>query len=143
MDSHHRKQKLIPLPTGRHLRSSRKREQRILNNNSMSEIKSKSYTLRTESGSWLGQIVLTSDGMFASVTDYGNLSFGWRSTGRDDFRQFICELNVEYFGGKMYQGNTYILYSKKCQEACMRFAEKILPPLQKLLRQDIIDNPKF
>ncbi|WP_275143336.1 hypothetical protein [Elizabethkingia meningoseptica] len=109
----------------------------------MSEIKSKSYTLRTESGSWLAQIVLTSDGMFASVTDYGNLSFGWRSTGRDDFRQFICELNVEYFGQKMYQGNTYILYSKKCEEACKRFAEKILPPLQKLLRQDIIENPKF
>lgn len=35
MDSHHRKQKLIPLPTGRHLRSSRKREQRILNYYSM------------------------------------------------------------------------------------------------------------
>lgn len=35
MDSHHRKQELTLLPTGRHLRSSRKREQRILNNYSM------------------------------------------------------------------------------------------------------------
>jgi hypothetical protein len=109
----------------------------------MSEVKSKSYTLRTEDGSWLAQVVLTSDGMFASVTDYGNLSFGWRSTGRDDFREFIVSLNVEYFAGKMYQGNTYILYSKKCEEACKRFAEKILPPLQKLLKKDIIDNPNF
>jgi len=109
----------------------------------MSEIKSKSYTLRSEDGSWLGQIVLTSDGMFASVTDYGNLSFGWRSTGEEDFRKFLIRLNVEYFGGKMYQGNTYILYSKKCEQACKRFAEKILPPLQKLLQQDVIDNPTF
>ncbi|GEN74110.1 hypothetical protein [Chryseobacterium lathyri] len=109
----------------------------------MDEIKSKSYTLRTENDSWLGQIVLTSDGMFASVTDYGNLSFGWRHTGYDDFRQFILSLNVEYFGGKMYQGNTYILYSKKCENACMRFAQKILPALQEALKEDIINNPKF
>lgn len=40
------------------------------------KITSKSYTLKTEDGSWLAQIVLTSDGMFASITDYGNLSFG-------------------------------------------------------------------
>ena len=26
-------------------------------------VKSKSYTLRTENGSWLGQVVLTEDGM--------------------------------------------------------------------------------
>lgn len=109
----------------------------------MDEIKSRSYTLRTENGSWLAQIVLTSDGMFASITDYGNLSFGWRHTGRDDFREFILSLNVEYFGGKLYQGNTYILYSKKCEAACKRFAQKILPPLQEMLKQDIIDNPNF
>ncbi len=44
----------------------------------MSEIKSKSFTLRSEDGEWLGQIVLTSDGMFASVTEWGNLSYAWR-----------------------------------------------------------------
>ena len=109
----------------------------------MSKIKSKSYDLRTENGSWLGQIVITSDGVFASVTDYGNLSFGWRSTGRDDFRKFLTELTVEYFGQKMYQGNTYILYSKKCEKACQLFARKILPELQKVLKQDLIDNPQF
>lgn len=38
-------------------------------------IYSKSYEVRGDHGEWLGQIVLTSDGMFASVTDYGNLSY--------------------------------------------------------------------
>jgi len=38
----------------------------------MEEIKSKCYTLYSESGNWLGQVVLTSDGLFASVTDWGN-----------------------------------------------------------------------
>lgn len=103
-------------------------------------IYSKSYTLRDESGCWLGQIVLTSDGMFASVTDYGNLSYAWRATGQKDFRQFLVQTNVDYFGGKMYQGNTYILHNKKCEAACMRFAEKILPPLQKVLKEELQNN---
>lgn len=101
------------------------------------KVTAKSYTLKTENGSWLGQIVLTSDGMLASVTDYGNLSFAWRSYGDRDFREFVISLNVEYFGGKMYQGNTYILYSKACQKACMRFAEMILPALQKALKEEL------
>jgi hypothetical protein len=102
----------------------------------MNEIKSKSYTLRGENGIWLGQIVLTSDGMFASVTDYGNLSYAWRSYGKD-FREFIISLNIDYFGSKMFIGMSYILYSKNCEKACKKFAEKILPPLQKMLREEI------
>ena len=100
-------------------------------------IYSKSYTLRDEHGEWLGQIVLTSDGMFSSVTDYGNLSYAWRSFGKEDFRSFITSLNVEYFGSKLFIGMSYILYGKKCEQACKRFAEKILPPLQELLKAEI------
>ena len=103
----------------------------------MENVTVKSYTLLTETGGWLGQVVLTSDGMFASVTDYGNLSFAWRAYGKNDFREFLIGLEIPYFGGKMYQGNTYILYSKKCQYACMRFAEKILPALQKALKEEL------
>ena len=103
----------------------------------MGKVTAKSYTLRDENDNWLGQIVLTSDGFFASVTDWGNLSFAWRSYGDKDFREFLAGLEVSYFGGKMYQGNTYILYSPKCQKACMTFAEKILPPLQKMLKAEL------
>ncbi len=107
------------------------------------QITARSYTLRAEGGAWLGQIVLTSDGMFASVTDYGNLSYSWRSFGSRDFREFICELSVDYFGGKMYIGMAYILYGKKCEQACKRYAEKILPPLQKLLREELATEQKI
>ena len=105
------------------------------------EIKSKSYTLRTENGSWLGQVVLTSDGMFASVTDYGNLSYAWRNFG-DDFRQFIISLNVDYFGSKLYAGIAYICYGKKYEQSCYRFSEKILPALQKALKEEIENEQK-
>ena len=100
-------------------------------------VKSKSYTLYGDCGEWLGQIVLTNDGFFGSVTDYGNLSYAWRSFGKEDFRSFIASLNVEYFGSKLFTGMSYILYGKKCEQACKRFAEKILPPLQEILKKEI------
>jgi hypothetical protein len=101
------------------------------------KVTAQSYTLYTESGAWLGQVVLTSDGMFSSVTDYGNLSYCWRSYGPREFKKFLCGLNVDYFGAKMYTGMAYILYGKKCEQACKRYAEKILPALQKLLREEL------
>src|SRR5690606_11973492 len=104
--------------------------------NETKTVTSKSYTLRTENGQWLGQVVLTDDGMFASVTDYGNLSYAWRAYG-NDFREFLISLNTQYFGSKLYTGMAYILYGRKCEKACERFAEKILPPLQKMLREEI------
>jgi len=106
-------------------------------------IKTKNYNLRGETGEWLGQIVITSDGMFASVTDWGNLSFAWRAFGNEDFRKFLLSINVGYFGSKMYTGMSYILYGKKCEQACNRFAEKILPALQKALNEDILNDPDW
>lgn len=52
------------------------------------KVKSYSYTLWDDNGNWLGQVVLTNDGMFASVTDYGNLSYAWRNYN-GNFREFI------------------------------------------------------
>lgn len=107
------------------------------------EIKSKSYTIYDNNGSWLGQIVLTSDGLYASVTDYGNLSFAWRSFRKDDFRKFICSLNVDYFSSKMYIGNSYILSGNKCQDACNRYGKMILPALKLALKEDLELNPNW
>jgi hypothetical protein len=103
----------------------------------MEQVTAQSYTLYTDSGQWLGQVVLTSDGMFASVTDYGNLSFAWGNYVNQEFKKFLCGLSVDYFGTKMYTGMAYILYGKKCEKACDLFAEKILPPLQKLLKEEL------
>jgi hypothetical protein len=105
----------------------------------MSNVLSRSYTLRTETGMWLAQVVLTSDGMFASVTDYGNLSYAWRSTGVEDFRKFILELNTDYFATKLFTGMSYIVHTKAVDKACQRFSEIILPALQAKLKEDF-DN---
>lgn len=94
------------------------------------------YTLRTEAGQWLGQIVLTSDGMYASVTDWGNLSFAWRSIGEQTFKEFLMGLDKSYFAAKMYTGIAYIAASNKVKQACQRYAEHILPALQKVLKEE-------
>lgn len=100
-------------------------------------ITAKSYTLTTDSGAWLGQIVLTTDENIPSVTDYGNLSFAWRHYGSDDFRKFILDLDIGYFGSKMTEGLSYIYYDNKTSKACDRFAKQILPPLKKVLREEL------
>lgn len=105
----------------------------------MSEIKLKTFTLRTEKNGWLGQIIISSDGMFSAVTDYGNLCYAWRYTG-EDFRTFLVGLGIDYFGSKMQNGLSYISYNKKTMEACNRFAKEILPGLQKVLKQDLIND---
>lgn len=100
-------------------------------------ITAKVYSLQTEKGGWLGEIVLTSDGMFAAITDWGNFNFAWRAYGKDEsFENFILSLDVCYFANKMYQGMTYVADGRKIQQAAERFAEKILPALKKA----ILDN---
>ena len=54
-----------------------------------------------------------------------------------------CEINVDYFGTKLYTGMSYILYGKKCEQACNRFAKEILPVLQQALKEDIANDPTF
>ena len=100
-------------------------------------VTAKSYTLLTSSGGWLGQVVLTSDGLFAAVTDYGNFGYTWRSYGSETFRQFIIGLNIGYFATKMAGGMTYVAYGRKIDKAAAVFAEKILPALQEVLRKEI------
>jgi len=75
--------------------------------------------------------------MFASVTDWGNLSFVWPHHGHEDFREFMVKINTQYFSDKLYQGMTYILSTPKCQASCKRFSENILPALQKVLKEEL------
>lgn len=105
------------------------------------EVTAKSYTLNTERGNWLGQIVITSDGAFMAITDYGNFNFAWRAYGNEDFRGFICQLDVHYFAGKIASGLYYVTgVSRKIDKAAQMFAEKILPPLQEVLKKELANE---
>ncbi len=101
------------------------------------EIKARNYHLRKESGSWLGQVVLTTDGAFMSITDYGNFCFAWRSTGVEDFRKFIVTLDEQYFTNKMVQGIGFIAYGKNAHASAEMFAKKILPALKVAIMEEL------
>jgi hypothetical protein len=99
-----------------------------------------SYTLFDETGGWLGQILLTSDGMFAAVTDWGNITFAWRSYS-GTFKEFMLHINTEYFAGKMRLGILdFSERNKNTEHRCKLFAEKILPALQKVLKEEIMNQ---
>ncbi|RKG68674.1 hypothetical protein D7V80_11800 [Corallococcus sp. CA054B] len=49
------------------------------------------YRLRTEKGAWLADVILRSDGFFATVSDWGNYAFRWTAPGRE-FRAFVVQL---------------------------------------------------
>jgi hypothetical protein len=106
----------------------------------MSEILTSCYTLQydiSKGGGWLGQVVLTSDGMFAAVTDWGNFSYAWRSHGCSSFKEFLMGIHTDYFANKMFSGMNYIASTNRVEAACIKFAEKILPALQKVLKEEV------
>ena len=49
---------------------------------------------------------------------------------------------IDYFGSKMYQGMAYMVYGKKYETACNRFAEKVLPALQSALKEELKNEVK-
>lgn len=106
------------------------------------EVIAKSYTLRTRNGDWLGQVVLTSDGAFMSITDYGNFSYAWRCTSYEDFRQFILRLDIDYFAKKMFS-SVSDMANYNAKEIAKQFAEKILPPLKVILQVEIFSEKPY
>jgi hypothetical protein len=58
-------------------------------------------------GKWLGTFVVTHDGLLFVRSDYGSYSYWWGSTGTDDFREFLLELDDAYLLGKISPGDEY------------------------------------
>lgn len=66
------------------------------------------YRLPSINGEGWAEIVLSSDGFFAAVSDWGNYAFIWRNPGVDDFRKFFLRVpeNWDYFAGKLAPEDT-------------------------------------
>ncbi len=95
-----------------------------------------SYTLKTENDCWLAQIVITDDGMFSAVSDWGNFSFIWGAFGTGSFKDFLISIGIDYFASKMVQFISCIGISKKSVKICENFAEKVLPAFQAILKKE-------
>jgi hypothetical protein len=71
------------------------------------------YYLPNETGSIAGwaEIVLTSTGMLAAVSDYGDYAFAWRHFGcGGDFRQFVLQIGPDHLADKLSYNHQHIEY---------------------------------
>lgn len=64
------------------------------------------YNLRTEKGAWLGMVVISDDGYFSTVSDYGNYAYWW-GHAEMEFRAFLCQLEPDYLCSKLAPGRVY------------------------------------
>ena len=73
------------------------------------------YYLPNKSSSIEGwaEIVLTSTGMLAAVSDYGDYAFAWRHFGcGGDFRRFVLQINSDYLADKLSYNGKCIEYDR-------------------------------
>lgn len=68
------------------------------------------YYLPAGPGQEWAEIVMTSTGMFAATSDWGNYSYAWRSIGCSDFREFMARMDHDpgYVMGKIALGDEYM-----------------------------------
>jgi len=58
------------------------------------------YSLRTERDKWLAEVVISDDGYFSTVSDYGNYAFYWSHAG-DCSRTFLAKIGEDYMLSKL------------------------------------------
>ena len=92
------------------------------------------YTLHTEKGGWLGEVILTDKKEFYSLTDWGNFNFSWSTP--IEIREFILSIDVDYFGRKMYQGVAYQCSNKDMRGIARDLQLRYYLLLKKLLNKN-------
>ncbi len=82
----------------------------------MAGIKLWRYVVRSQKGlgGW-GIFLLDSSGFFATVSDFGNYAYHWNAHGREDFREFLCELDDDYLCSKLKPQK--VLYERESVQA--------------------------
>lgn len=80
------------------------------------------YHLPSEKGEGWARVLISSDGMFSAVSDYGNYGYFWSHHGMDDIRRFFLRVKTDkdYFINKLtidrprvYDGEATVKQIKK------------------------------
>lgn len=105
----------------------------------MNDTKCAIYHLKTDSGDWLAQIVLTSDGVMYVMSDWGNFNVCWRAyKSLESFKKFLLSINPYYFANNAISSNSYIYgITKKTDAAARRFSLNVFVPFQKILIKEM------
>lgn len=94
------------------------------------------YSLKTPSGGWFGEVILTDDKGFFALTDWGNFNFRWSATSTE-IREFILGIEEGYFARKMFEGVAFQCHTRAMESCCKKFAANILPALKDAIKEEM------
>ncbi len=64
------------------------------------------YHVKTEGDRWLATVIISDDGYFSTVSDWGSYAYWWSAAG-DCFRSFLTRINPDYLLGKIAPQQSY------------------------------------
>ena len=87
------------------------------------------YDLKDEHGNWLARVILTSEGLFMTYSEWGNFFHYFNAPGKDGIRKFMLGIYEDYFAGKLceVEWNTS---TTKVRAAAKRYVKHVLPVLK-------------
>jgi len=122
-------------------------------------IKTYHYTIQSMKGVRIGQVVLTSTGMFSAVSEYGNFACSFPAfldgKSKEDIRYYLTYIDTYALSNTIGEGMGYLInqvtnpkeinvFGRRVYQTCQAFAEEILPRLQDMLRRELKEeNPEL
>ncbi len=100
------------------------------------DVKVYMYDLDDEHGSWLARVILTSEGLFMTYSEWGNFFHYFNAPGKEGIRQFMLGIHDDYFAGKLceVEWNTS---TTKVRAAAKRYVQHVLPVLKIAIKEQL------
>lgn len=94
------------------------------------------YDLKDEHGNWLARVILTSEGLFMTYSEWGNFFHYFNAPGKDGIRKFMLNIYDDYFAGKLceVEWNTS---TTKLRTAAKRYVKHVLPVLKVAIEEQL------
>lgn len=86
-----------------------------------------------DSRQWLANVFMKENGWIMISSEFGDWS--WRFCFNGSFEDFILQLDVDYFSGKVRQGWNYLSTSRQMEKSAKNFAEHVLTALQEAINE--------
>ena len=90
------------------------------------------YDLFNTNEDWLGTVILTKDGLFSAVTDWGNFANSLLSDN-DNLRESILEMDENDFS-ELVETDMELMDKSDC------FSRNILPALKEAIKKELEDE---
>lgn len=103
------------------------------------EIETAVYYIEDACETYLGQVVITSSGVFTAITDYGNLVVKFNILIGEKFKDYFLCIDNDYFVRMVLATDAFDFTGNKTKISCLiySFVSVILERLKKMLKEEI------